>query len=271
MKEFLDAILAFPTIAFTIPLAMALFYWVFVIVGAVDVDILGGADGAAEGLAEGLAEGAAEGAAEGITEGVTEGATEGATEGVTESAGGVLAGIINVFKLRSAPVTVVFSLWALFGWVISALGATTIGPHLGGLPAWLFSTLLFVGSFFGSFILTSGAIRPLGPIFMHHSRRGEHGLIGQTVKLTTSKVDDRVGQGEIHDGDANLLVNIRCADANTLKKGEEALIIDFDKERDIYVVEPLPAILASSSTNSPSSVPTPEDAKEPVGVSDSSD
>ncbi len=45
MTEFLQAIISLPTGLFTVPLGLALLYWLFVMIGAADVDLLGGADG----------------------------------------------------------------------------------------------------------------------------------------------------------------------------------------------------------------------------------
>ncbi|MBH23815.1 MAG: hypothetical protein CMH57_04970 [Myxococcales bacterium] len=91
MTEFLQTLLTFPTIFFTVLLILVLFYWMMVIFGAIDLDALGGADAAAEGLAEGIAEGAAEGIAEGAAEGIAEGAAEGLAEGIAEGAAEGLA------------------------------------------------------------------------------------------------------------------------------------------------------------------------------------
>ena len=58
MPELLAAILGFPTVVFTVMLALAVIYWLFVVVGALDIDSFGGADDAVEG-AVGAAKGAA--------------------------------------------------------------------------------------------------------------------------------------------------------------------------------------------------------------------
>ena len=57
MNELLEASLRFPTVVFTIGLGIALVYWLFVLLGALDIDVLGGADvdaGDAAGDADGL-------------------------------------------------------------------------------------------------------------------------------------------------------------------------------------------------------------------------
>jgi hypothetical protein len=44
LTEFLNAILAFPTVLLTIPLGVMVAYWLFVILGALDINLLGDAD-----------------------------------------------------------------------------------------------------------------------------------------------------------------------------------------------------------------------------------
>ena len=44
MNELLEASLRFPTVVFTIGLGIALVYWLFVVLGALDIDVLGAAD-----------------------------------------------------------------------------------------------------------------------------------------------------------------------------------------------------------------------------------
>ena len=78
MTELFHALLAFPTIAFTACLGLALLYWVMVIVGAADLNPFDGAEGAAKG------------------------AVEGAVKGVAESAGDVVGDHVNANALTEA-------------------------------------------------------------------------------------------------------------------------------------------------------------------------
>ncbi|MCC6553225.1 MAG: glycine zipper family protein, partial [Polyangiaceae bacterium] len=69
MAEVLAASLAFPAVLFTGVLALAMIYWLFVILGALDLDLLGGAEDAAmpdlDAGIDGVAKGALEGAVKG--------------------------------------------------------------------------------------------------------------------------------------------------------------------------------------------------------------
>ncbi len=90
MTTFLQSILAFPTVFFTILLGVTMTYWLCVILGAVGVDILDGDVAAGAKAAGGTLEGAAK-AAGGILEGGAK-AAGGILEGGAKAAGGILEG-----------------------------------------------------------------------------------------------------------------------------------------------------------------------------------
>jgi hypothetical protein len=65
MPEVLAVLTSFPTAVFTTVMLLCLVYWTFVILGALDLDFLGGAEGHADGALEGAAKGAMQGVFEG--------------------------------------------------------------------------------------------------------------------------------------------------------------------------------------------------------------
>ena len=283
MEQFLQLALSFPTVIFSALLGLSLLYWMFVIVGAVDIDMFGGADGAAEGAAEGateggiegikegIAEGLKEGIAEGLKEGLFEGLKEGVAEGMAEGAGdgalegakagmgesttdavghaGLLATIFGALKLRSAPVTVVTSIFLLFNWVLSSVTMHLGAPRLpDSVPEWALGLgVLTVGSVV-SLLATSITVRPLAPVFKVHRTVGGDTLVGKELIIMTQTVDRRFGQARPADSKSDLILSVRCADPNSLTKGARALIIDYDKTHNIYHVEPMDVLLPPSLT-----------------------
>ena len=236
MPDLLTAIVAFPTVVFTVMLALAILYWLFVVVGAVDIDAFGGADHAIEGAA-----GAAKGAMEGAV-GAAKGAVEGMHDGLDVDgldAGdpdGALAGLSNVLKLGSAPVTVVFSLFALFGWLFTALFVVTFG-----VPGALVGAGVLVGSAVVSLLLTSLAIRPLAPIFVTKTAKKSKDLVGKIATITTGHVTTRFGQASVADGGAGLSLQIRAEPGANLKRGDSVVLVYWDLEHEAFQVEKLPS------------------------------
>ena len=234
MGDLLDIALVYPTVGYTLLLALACLYWVFVILGALDIDTFDfelHADGAVEGAAEGAAEAAAEGAAEAAAE-AAEGAAEAAGDHV-ETAGGLL-GLLVALRLRNAPVTVVFSFLMLFGWTGSLLGS-----HYLGATGWLMGTLVGFGALALAVFLTALVTRPMRPLFQTRGGTRRQDLVAGTCEITTGRVDEGFGQAEATLGSDHLLIQVRCDPELGLRKGQQALIIDYANAREAYQVAPL--------------------------------
>ncbi|GMV42509.1 MAG: hypothetical protein AMXMBFR64_42250 [Myxococcales bacterium] len=260
MTEFLAAILAFPTVVFTILLGVVVIYWGFVVLGALDMDFLDvhldGADGALDGAAEaalGGVDGAAHAAGHGSLDALDgvdglDGAADGAAEGLHEAAGHGHEGVASLFSalgLRGVPLTVSLSFVVLLAW----LSSVVVMEALGGLGDSALMRLI-VGA--GVTIASLGvglagarlAIKPLRRFFVTHAGPESRSLIGEVCVISTSRVDDHFGQAEVADGGAGLLVQVRSADkAKQLGRGERALIIDYDPAHGIFHVVPYDQLL----------------------------
>lgn len=250
MEEFLAVALSFPTVAFTIPLALACLYWVTVIIGLADIDLLGGAEQAADALA-GKAEGivdalaakagaveAAAGKLESIGDAVT--ASADAAEGAVD--GGALATLLSALRLRRAPVTVSLSVLFLVGWLTTFFAARYLSPLLP-LPSWLAGVVCLGIGFVVAWPTTALLTFPMGSVYeMRHGVRRVD-LVGRVVTITTSRVDAAFGEGELADGGAGLLLQVRSQAPNALKRGDEALLISWHAENETYDVEPMTSVL----------------------------
>ncbi|MDQ3368098.1 MAG: hypothetical protein M3680_21955 [Myxococcota bacterium] len=222
MNELLEASLRFPTVVFTIGLGIALIYWLFVLVGALDIDVLGGADsgdaitGGAKGAAEGL---------KGIK-------LEGSAEG----------GFWQVLGLCVVPITITVSSILLVGWCGSLLvmhyGAAAFG--MKWLPMVTLPAILIV-----AVLVTSILVRPLAPVFAIKEGKTNRDYVGQTCTISTGHVDEGFGQAVIVDGGIQLDLPVRCDRTGNLARGDKALIIDFDDDRQAYVVTPTADMLTS--------------------------
>lgn len=220
MSLFLEQLMAFPTVFFTALLAISLVYWLFVIIGALDIDLfhldLDG-DGVADALFE-TAGGAAEAAHEGLS----------------------LAGLAGWLGLRSAPFTVIMSVIALAGWAFSMLGVQYLGPLLSAvLPSWLTAVTLFVVAFFAAIPVTRFLARPLGALFHTHEAERREDFVGRTCRVETGSVDERFGQAAVEDGGSWSKIQVRTDRPGLLGRGDQALIVAWEPEREAFRVEPL--------------------------------
>ncbi len=251
MTALIQSLLSYPVVVFTALMGVALTYWLTVIFGGLDVDVLD-ADGAFEGSAVGAFEGAAEGAFEGAAE-----AIEGGLDGVADGAGDALegadgpeieggqgiTGLLAALNLRRAPVTVVFSLVVLFGWIMSFAAGRTLLPLMAGvMPLWLAGTLLMVMSVLLALPLAALATKPLEPVFRVNQAKRRADFVGQVCLVRTGRVDASFGQAELDDGGAGLVIQVRSN--APFRRGQRGLIIDFDDEREAYLVEPYEDVMA---------------------------
>jgi hypothetical protein len=243
VTPFLAIALAFPGVVYTVLLGVALVYWIFVMVGAAHINLLG--DGAADAAADAALDGVAKGVLEGATKGVLEGVAEhldgaGADGGDLDvgEAGGP-TGIIAALKLRSAPATVVLSLLILFSWMF-AIGGMQLTRTLaleGAAATAMKLGLFFLAPIF-SLLPTSIAVRPLARVFAPPPSVTHAGLVGKMCRIRTGTVTDRFGEALLEDGGAGVVVRVRVESGEKLARGDQAVIVGYDAERQEFTVAP---------------------------------
>ena len=262
MGEFVTTVLSLPTVVFTVPLLLSLIYWLFVVIGAVDLDALDGAEGALEGSLDGAADGALDGHLGGMDvldgleadgfagmdglDGTLDGAGGAALDGLDGDAGldldasiaSPLALVLSSLKLTSVPLTVSLSFITLFSWLASFLMTVHLAPLLP-LPEIASGAAIALGAFFTGTMGASAAVRPLGGLFHTERGRGNRSFIGTVVTITTGKVTDRFGQAEVTDRGHHNIVQVRDRTEQGLSKGDRALLIQWDRAADAFVVEKL--------------------------------
>lgn len=251
MTEFLSAILAFPTVLFTIPLGVVVGYWLTVMIGAVGVDLLDGdlgdfALGAKAGAIEGGVKGAVEGGAKAALEAGAKAALEGhghahahAHDGSAEHG----SSFLEVLGFGGVPVTVSVSFVVFLSWLLSLAFARPAKEALGMLPGALVSGGLAALCLAVGLVLAGLAVRPLRPMFATHQAPRRSELMGRVCVISSGSVDGKFGHATFEDGGAGLILHVVCDKDNQLKRGEKALILGYDAARDAYEVEPVDWLL----------------------------
>lgn len=243
--EHLSALaLSFPAVVYTVLLGVALVYWVFVMLGAAHVNLLGdgAVDAAADAALDGVAKGALEGAAKGFLEGAADHAA-GHADGADVPGGHT--GIIAALKLRSAPATVVLSLVLLFSWIMTVLGmraAEAVLPPAGIVLTLTKVTLLVVAPVLSLFP-TSFALRPLAHAFTPVKATTHDALVGKLCTIRTGTVTDRFGEALLEDGGAGVVVRVRVESGEKLARGDQAVIVGYDSEKQEFTVAPMGDVL----------------------------
>jgi len=260
MTEFLEVMLSFPTVVFTVMLALSVLYWLFVILGTLDMDLLGSADGAADGAIDGALDAGVHGAdcaIHGVEHAVSgaghavhgaDGAADalGGADGTAEAA----AGFFSALRLRRVPVTVSFSLFSAFSWLFSCLTMQTFGPALASVsvPMWALGIPAMLIVSFAAIMVTSVAVRPLAKLFKTHvAGKSQTDLVGKVCVMSTGSVNESSGQADLEDGGAGLILQVRARAGNSIKRGDRVLIIGWDKKLGGFNIEPMKDLMPNSS------------------------
>ena len=266
MAEFLDLILSFPTVIFTALLGLAVPYWLLVILGALDLEVVdsllgvhgadgidgalhGGMDGAVDGAVHGVADaalhGAADaalhGAADAALHGAADAAVHGAAESIGDAADAAHGGIIaTLLPGRGVPITIALSAVTLLSWMLSYTGMY-FGRRLitGQTGESVLAVAVLIGAVVTSLVVSGFALRPLSRAFQTPQAARHASFVGKVCTLTTGRVDATFGQAEIDDGGTGFLAQVRCPRANSLKRGDQAIVYQYDAEHGVFQVAPL--------------------------------
>lgn len=237
MGAFLDTILSFPTVPLTVLLGIVIGYWIFALVSGATFDGTDAVTGGAKAAAD-AATGAVKGAAD---------AAVGALKGAGEAAAGVKAagghdsdhdvgegGVLSVLGLAKVPMTITLSTVMLVAWLTSTLTMLTAAPASVVLQG-----LLLAGSLIAGLIGSAVLLRPLGKALDASKPAHSRDSVGQICTITSGKVDAAFGTAHVDDGGAGLNVHVVCAKENTLKKGDRAILVDFDPSKNVYEIDPV--------------------------------
>lgn len=207
MEAFFSNIFSFPTIVFTGLLGFMCIYWLFAIIGMVDIDVLDldvDLDTDADFDLEGF------------------------------------AGLMVTLGLSGVPLTVVITLLTLFAWSVSFLvvhffffwGDSALLNALIGL-------VVIVGAVAVSIPITATFIKPLRPLFRAlNSPSVKKVFVGRTCTVKSTRVDEHFGEANIAIDGADIIIRIRSKAEHGMKRGDKALIVERIEGSDAYWVEP---------------------------------
>ncbi len=240
MEPFLRTITAFPTMPLTVILGVVVGYWVFALVTGAAFH---GGDAVTGGIkaAGDATTGAIKGASEAVA-GAIKGSTEVMHGGNVDTADGhgdqAEAGLFGMLGLGRVPVTITMSAAALMAWTVCTLATLGLQPAHVAVQLGLLVASLVVGLLGSALVL-----RPLGKALDQNKPARRRDSLGQICTITSGKVDATFGTAQVDDGAAGLNVHVICPKANTLKKGDRAILVDFDAAKDTYEIEPVDWLL----------------------------
>lgn len=151
-----------------------------------------------------------------------------------EAGTGWLNGALAFFNLGRIPLMIFLSFVFLPLWVGSILANYYTG-NTSLLLGLAFFLPLFIGSLFVAEFLTLPFVKLFTALEKDHD--GGAVVIGKVCTVLLPATTEHLGQASVRIDGAPLMLNVRSTNA-PLRKGETALVIDFDITRRCYLVEP---------------------------------
>lgn len=205
MREVLSASVELPTIVFTALLAIAACMWLLSLVGAIDLEI--------------------------------------------DAADGLLDDALEPLEVTDVPATVLLTVFALGGWFISVLASIFLLDGRVGTGLVIASVAIGVGAAIIAIAFVMWLSPRLALIFVTTTAPSKRELLGRIAEVRSATVTESTGRGEATWPDGTVsTVDLRTTAgtgvaAGELKRGDLALIVDWDEQSDDFFVDRVPAEL----------------------------
>ena len=210
MEIYVGIFLSFPVVIFTGLLTLSILYWLFAAIGLFSIDCLDFDFGTDMDFDMYHAE--------------------------IPSSG--LGGVLMKFGFNQVPLTLIITLISLIGFIISYFCHHFFLLPIYEVP-WLyylagsctFLIVLIIATF-----LTAYIIRPIRPLFKQLNSTTHNSLLGQSVVIRSSVVNDIKGEAIYEDGGAGLILQVRCYVPNQFKRNDVVILLSYDSTTNSYQI-----------------------------------
>ena len=216
--EALVAIIKMPILIYTILVGIAILYWCIAAVGAIDIDIL---DFSPELDVD----------ADFDLDMDPNLSRHGTHDGFD--------GVLDFLNFGKVPMTIIGTAVIFKLWILAYIFhyAVPLQEYIA-IPAILWHILFVVIAIFASLLLTGFTTRPLRKLFNVETVHGHAHLIGQECTVKSINVTPTNGQAELWIEGSMILISAKCLEENSLTKGDKAIIMNYNTEKDFYIIEP---------------------------------
>lgn len=206
MTELLEAAIAPTNIIPTALLAFVLLYWLVVLVGLIDLDFIN---------------------------------LEIETD-VEPDAGSIetiawLNSVLTFFNLGRVPFMLFLSFLMLPFWALALLANYYLGTG-NNFIGFLLLLPAFIAALFIAKVLTAPFIRLFAVFEKEHNSNAV--VLGQVCTVILPATPTEMGQATVKTEGSPLLLNVKTTGSANLKKGETALVLEYDEKSKFYLIEP---------------------------------
>lgn len=155
-----------------------------------------------------------------------------------EVGGGAMMALARFVNIHEVPLMVVLSIQFVFMWMIGLISNHYLNPG----ESVLIGGGMLVGNLLVSAVLTRLVTAPLKPLMRGLKKEWDDAgpIIGNTGTVKTAEVSESFGQVEVVRQGAPTLCNARVPEgAEPIRRGETALVIDYNTETQTCIVKRL--------------------------------
>ncbi|RDZ26759.1 hypothetical protein [Lysobacter silvisoli] len=201
MFLFLQTVLSFPTVVFSVLLAAAVLYWLVAALGLLEIDVLDGWFG-------------------------------GDSADVDAEA---MAGPLMRYGLGGVPLTLVLTVLVFFAWLLCYFAELLVLRHLPGALHWALGLGVAAGALVVSAFATGVALRPARRFFAKLKPAPQKSVLGQTAIVRSPEITPSLGMASVEDGGAGLILQVRD-EGGRYKRGDRVVLIEYLPEQNAYRV-----------------------------------
>lgn len=229
MKELYEASFSTLNIIPTIFLCFSILYWIIVVIGAIDMDFL---DVDLDVDTDVDIDVDADIDADIDVDADVDAGTDISGDAVSV---GWFNATLKFFNLGTVPFMIIFSVFSLSLWAMSVLI-----NHYFFITSFAISALFLVPEFIACLFITKFITLPLAVMFRKMRCNPDEltSAKGMVCKVLMQTEGNKLGQAEINKDGNVLRINIYAAKGHVLKKGDTALVIFHDSQKNTYTVEP---------------------------------
>lgn len=151
-----------------------------------------------------------------------------------EFADGFLGTLFAFFHVGKVPVMIIASFFSMFFWLSTIFTNHYLNPEF---DLWVTAMWLFpCGAV--SLLLTKICVAPIAKGFVPEKKDWDRNeLIGRTAEVHTLELSDRHGEIVFETDGPPMVLNARNHTGQTLRKGDIVMVVAYDREKDICLVE----------------------------------
>lgn len=215
MIEFLQTCFTFPTVIYSVLLAVCVVYWLLAMTGLLDLDAL-------DGLLMGDGH-----IAHGDVGHVGHGDSSEST---------ATAGMMAKLGLSGVPIMVVLTVLFFVGWIITYFVHLLLLRHLPDSLRILAGIATLLGALLPGVLLTSLLLRPIARFMVKLKPQVPASILGRVGTVISPVVDAQDGRAEFDDGGAGLILQVRAPPGITFARGARVVLMSHDAQANTHAV-----------------------------------